>query len=94
MVYAVLLTSSTRALESEDPDDADIDFDDTSPRRLGERCSDDYPCATGLDCIRAPVRRKCYPVECIHYAAQNAFAEDNFDLASYGKDMMSKRILN
>lgn len=59
-------------------------------KKLGEICGNRNPCTPGLDCVMAPVRKRCFPVTCAADAARAAFEEVGFDLHGYGGHMMKK----
>lgn len=67
-------------------DDSDVDDDDGSLRKLGQRCGRNNICLEGLDCVPAPILKKCFPIGCAIQAVTAAMNETSFDLATYGNE--------
>ena len=74
--------------EEDEADMEDLDPDDPTEGLIGDRCGRSNPCARGLDCIRVPLRKRCYPVTCGVSAVRSALAQTGFDLGSYGRDLL------
>jgi len=62
---------------------------DDSPRKIGEICGNDNPCEDSLDCVPAPLRKRCFPVTCATEAFTGALNETNFDMVNYGNNMLN-----
>jgi len=76
--------------EEDESDMEDLDPNDPTLGLIGDRCGNDNPCAPGLDCLRVPIRKRCYPVTCGVEAVRYAMEQTGFDLKTYGKDLMTK----
>ena len=64
---------------------------ETSTLWWGDDChDDDNPCPTGFDCMRSPIRRRCFPVTCAVQAVLSAVDQTGFDLEGYGRDLQEK----
>ena len=61
--------------------------DTDTPGLTGDRCGRDRPCARGLDCLRVPLLKRCYPVTCGVVAVQTLVDQAGFDLKQYGREL-------
>ncbi|CAB9522603.1 expressed unknown protein [Seminavis robusta] len=89
-IYATVAYEEPFDDDEDDNTDGELDPDDDTPRQTGDRCGRSNACAQGLDCIRSPVLRRCFPINCGVDAIRTAMDQTGFDLASYGRKIMAE----
>jgi hypothetical protein len=94
LLFATYVTVAFDQPFDEDEDDnadGELDPDNETLMTIGDRCGRKSNfCEHGLDCVRAPVLRRCLPVTCVGESFQKALNESGFDLANYGHVIMEQ----
>lgn len=80
--------------EEDEADQEDLDPENTELGLIGDRCGNSNPCAQGLDCLRVPLRKRCYPVTCGVRAVRHGIEQTGFNLGEYGRQIMGLAKVN